>query len=128
MPKRLLTGTLDEQCEFLYTLAQEKMQQGNYTGAIHALQEIAKYRPDYRETAQLLAEARRRKSEHTFLLLAAFGGAAIFIGIGTVIQVGHDLLFLGLALVGGLLGYWAANLARSVRRQPSSPNHKKDVG
>ncbi len=113
MPKTLLTGSLDEQCEFLYTLAQDKMQQGNYTGAIHALKEIAKYRPDYRDTAQMLAEAKRRKSDHTLLLLYAFGGAALFIGIGTVTQAGNDLVLMALALVGGLLGYLVGNLIHS---------------
>ena len=38
--KQTLIGTLDEQCEFLYDLALEKMDQGNYTGAAHALKEI----------------------------------------------------------------------------------------
>ena len=37
MPKQKLTGTLDEQCEFLYGLAITKMAEGNYTGAKHAL-------------------------------------------------------------------------------------------
>jgi hypothetical protein len=117
MPKTLLTGSLDEQCEFLYTLAQTKMQQGNYTGAVHALKEITKYKPGYRDTAQLLAEAQRRKSDHTALLVCTFGGAALFIGIGTWLQVGNDLIFLALALVGGLLGYFVANWVRSMRRQ-----------
>lgn len=119
MPKKKLTGTLDEQCEFLYALAQEKIQQGNYTGAVHALQEIAKYQPSYRETLRLLAEARRRKAEHRLLLLAAMGGAALFIGIGTLIQIDNDMLFLGLALLGGLLGYLLANWTHSLRRRSS---------
>jgi hypothetical protein len=105
MPKQLLTGSLDEQCAFLYELAQQKMAQGNYTGAVHALKEIVKYAPDYRDAAELLAEAQRRKSAHTMLLLFAFGGAALFIGIGTVTQVGNDLVFIGLAVTGALLGY-----------------------
>lgn len=123
MAKTLLTGSLDEQCEFLYTLAQTKMQQGNYTGAIHALKEIAKYQPGYRDTAQLLAEAQRRKAEHTTLLFYAFGGAALFIGIGTVLQAGNDLVFLVLALAGGLLGYFAGNLMRSLRGRAGGGPH-----
>ncbi|RIK43369.1 MAG: hypothetical protein DCC57_17815 [Chloroflexi bacterium] len=103
MAKTLLTGSLDEQCEFLYTLAQTKMQQGNYTGAIHALKEIAKYQPGYRDTAQLLAEAQRRKAEHT--------------------QAGNDLVFLVLALAGGLLGYFAGNLMRSLRGRAGGGPH-----
>lgn len=113
MPKTLLTGSLDEQCEFLYTLAQGKMQQGNYTGAIHALKEIAKYQPGYRDTAQLLAEAQRRKADHRTLLIFAFGGAALFIGIGTLLQAGNDVILLALALTGLLLGYFVGNLIHS---------------
>ena len=61
MAKQALSGSLEEQCEFLYTLAVEKMGDGNYTGAVHALKEIVKYAPDYRDSAELLAEAKRRK-------------------------------------------------------------------
>ncbi|HMN31708.1 MAG TPA: hypothetical protein PKE45_26400, partial [Caldilineaceae bacterium] len=54
MPKQLLTGTLEEQCEFLYTMAVEKMAQGNYTGAVHALKEVVKHAPDFRDAQALL--------------------------------------------------------------------------
>ena len=54
MPKQLLTGSLEEQCQFLYSLALEKIQQGNYTGAVHALKEIVKYKPDFLDAADLL--------------------------------------------------------------------------
>ena len=59
------------------------------------------------------AEAKRRKSEHTSLLIYAFGGAALFVGIGTLIQAGNDLILLALALVGLLLGYFVGNLIQS---------------
>ena len=61
MPKQKLTGTLDQQCEFLYGLAITKMAEGNYTGAKHALQEIVKYKPDYRDAAQLLEQVSRQE-------------------------------------------------------------------
>jgi hypothetical protein len=115
MPKQLLTGSLDEQCEFLYNLAQEKMQQGNYTGAVHALKEIVKYAPDYRDAGQLLAEAKRRKAVHRSLLFFAFGGAALFILFGTVVQVRNDLIFLALAALGGLAGYLVGDWLRRTR-------------
>lgn len=121
MPKQLLTGTLDEQCEFLYSLAQDKMQQGNYTGAIHALKEIVKHAPDYRDAAQLLQEAKRRKAAHTALLFYALGGAILAIAIGTLAQVGNDLIFLTLALVGALVGYLVGDWMRARRSRPSDP-------
>lgn len=116
MPKQLLTGSLDEQCTFLYTLALEKMQQGNYTGAIYALKEVVKYRPDFRDAAAILAEAKQRKAEQSQLLWFAFGGAIIFVLIGTILQIGNDFLFLGLIVVGALLGFFLGNLVRSFRR------------
>ncbi len=105
MPKQMLTGTLEEQCEFLYRVAQEKMAQGNYTGAVHALKEIVKYAPDYRDAQALLVEARQRKAAQSALLWWGLAGGALFIGVGTVLQVRHDLIFLLLALVGALVGY-----------------------
>lgn len=116
MPKQLLTGTLDEQCEFLYDLALEKMKEGNFTGAIHALQEIVKYNPGFRDAKALLTDAKRRKSEQSQLLWFAFGGAALFVFIGTMIQLTNDLLFFGLIVVGALLGFFMGNLVRSLRR------------
>jgi hypothetical protein len=115
MPKQLLTGTLDEQCQFLYDLALEKMQQGNFTGAVHALNEIVKYNPDFRDVGALLAEAKRRKAEQSQLLWFVFGGAALFVFIGTMLQLGNDILFLGLIAVGALLGFFVGNLVRSLR-------------
>lgn len=122
MPKQLLTGTLDEQCGFLYDLALEKMQQGNYTGAVHALKEIVKHQPGFRDAGALLEEAKRRKAEQSQLLWFAFGGAAIFVFFGTMIQVGNDLLFIGLILVGALLGFIVGNLVRTLRRPKNNSN------
>lgn len=120
MPKQTLTGSLDEQCEFLYTLAIEKMGQGNYTGAVHALQEIIKYKPDYRDVVQLLAEAKARKSEQTFLLLSAVVGAVIAVGIGGMIGVPNDLIFLVVVVIGALVGYGAGNFIQSFRHRRTS--------
>jgi hypothetical protein len=120
MPKQLLSGSLDEQCEFLYNLALDKMGQGNFTGAVHALQEIVKHKPDFRDAAARLAEAKARKAQQNQLLWFAFGGAAIFVLIGTIIQVGNDLIFLAFAIAGGLLGFMIGNLVQSLRRPTNS--------
>jgi len=109
MQKRLLSGTLEEQCEFLYNLAEEKIRQGNYTGAVHALAEVVKHKPDFRDAAALLADVKRRKSAQTQLLWFAFGGAALGIGVGTLLQVRNDLVLLALAAVGVLVGYLVGN-------------------
>lgn len=117
MPKKLLTGTLDEQCAFLYDLAQEKMAQGNYTGAIHALKEIIKFAPQHSDAALLLKQAKARKREQSLLLWCSFGAAALFVGIGTLVNVPNDLWFLLLALVGAALGFMIANLFVTAQRR-----------
>jgi hypothetical protein len=109
MPKQMLTGSLEEQCEFLYNLAVEKMAQGNFSGAVHALQEIVKYAPEYKDASQLLAEARRRRTTQSRLLWYAFAGAAVFIGIGTWLRMSNDFTLLFLAIVGALIGYGIGN-------------------
>ncbi len=115
MPKQQLTGTLEEQCQFLYDLALTKMSEGNYTGAKHAFEEIVKYNPDFRDAATLLKEVKRRKSDQTVLLWMAILGAVIFAGGGSLAQVSNDLYLLILALVGAVVGYGAGNLIRSFR-------------
>jgi hypothetical protein len=115
MPKQKLTGTLEQQCEFLYGLAITKMSEGNYTGAKHALEEIVKYKPDYRDAQQLLVQVRRQKSDQTFLIIMAFIGAAVGIAIGSFGRLGNDLVLLLLAGVGALVGYGLGNYIRSFR-------------
>lgn len=122
MPKQKLTGTLEQQCEFLYGLAISKMAQGNYTGAKHALQEIVKHKPDFRDAQQLLDEVSRKKSDQTFLIVMAFVGAAAGVAVGSLGQLGNDLVLLVLAGVGALLGYGAGNFIRSFR---AAANNRK---
>lgn len=115
MPQKRLTGTLEEQCEFLYGLAVAKIAQGNYTGARHALEEIVKYKPDYRDAGQLLAQVREKKSEQTFLVVMAVLGGCIGAALGSLVGALNDLVLLVLAGVGALLGYGAGNFIRSFR-------------
>ena len=117
MPKQTLSGTLEEQCGFLYDLALEKMAQGNYTGAVHALKEIVKHKPDFRDAAALLDEAKARKSEQNFLLLMAAAGAVIAVAVGGMIGVPNDLIFLAILVVGALVGYGVGNFVQSFRHR-----------
>lgn len=107
MPKQVLTGTVDEQMEFLYQLAIEKMAEGNYTGAVHHLSDVVKHNPNYRDAQQLLREVKRKKRQQSTLVIAGFVGAALFVGIGTSLQVSNDGIFLALALLGAIVGYIA---------------------
>ena len=115
MPKQKLTGTLEQQCEFLYGLAITKMAQGNYTGAKHALEEIVKYKPDFRDAQQLLQEVSHKKSDQTFLVMMAILGAAVGVAVGSIGQLGNDLVLLALAGIGALVGYGVGNYIRSFR-------------
>ena len=117
MPKLALTGTLDEQCDFLYELALDKMKEGNYTGAYHALKEVVHHRPDDSAAAEALALAVFKKTEQRGLLLWSITGGAIFLGIGTWFGVTNDLLFIGLTVIGVLVGYALANLFNSYRQR-----------
>ena len=115
MPKQKLTGTLEQQCEFLYGLAITKIAQGNYTGAKHALEEIVKHKPDFRDAQQLLQEVSRKKSDQTFLVVFAILGALVGVAVGSIGRLGNDLVLLALAGVGALVGYGVGNYIRSFR-------------
>lgn len=105
MRKEKLVGTLEEQCAFLYDLAVDKMEQGNYTGAFHALKEVVKHKPDYQDAAELLQQAKQQKSEQRFLLVIALIGSIVAVWIGSRLQLSNDLLFIVLAVIGALAGY-----------------------
>lgn len=120
MPKEMLTGTLEEQCAFLYDLGREKMETGNYVGAIHAFGEIVKYAPDFRDTAELLETSRRRKAEQRFLIVGAIMGGVAMIAVGSALNLRNDLFLLALALVGTLVGYVLAIVVNGRRQGDSS--------
>lgn len=119
MPKQTLTGTLEEQCEFLYQLAQEKMVQGNYTGAVHALDEVVKHLPAFRDAAVLLTTAKQKKAEQRRLLFAGMGGSLLFIALGTFLQLPNDWAFLAFVFVGALFGFGVGNFFEIRKRRQS---------
>lgn len=120
MPKEWLSGSLDEQCEFLYRTATDKMAEGNYTGAVYALREVVRHRPDYKDAARLLALARSRKRQQRNTLIFSLLGAILFVGIGTSAGLSNDFALLALALVGLLVGYAGVNLVSSLRRSKAA--------
>ncbi len=120
MSKQLLSGTLEEQCDALVQMAQEKMSAGNYTGAYHVLKEVVKHAPERKDAVDLLAVAKNRKSEQTSLLLLSLGGAILFVGIGSAIRLSGDLWLLAFGFVGLLVGYGIGNLFNSLRRSARS--------
>ena len=125
MPKQMLSGSLDEQCQFLYDLGIEKFAQGNYTGAVHAFREIIKYAPDFRDTEELLAIAQQRKSEQRFLVLSAIIGGVVMVAIGSVLQLRNDLYLLAFALVGTLVGYFVGAYLNYRRQTKAQHQHSE---
>lgn len=114
MRKQELTGTLEEQCETLYEIAQDKMSQGNYTGAYHALKDIVNHKPDFRDVEELFAEAKAKKSEQRFLILVSLITSMLFVWIGSQLRISNDIVFISVAVVGAIFGYviavWLSNL------------------
>ena len=123
MSKQLLTGTLEEQCDTLVEMAQEKMAAGNFTGAYHALKEVVKHAPERADAVALLAEAKRRKSEQTRLLLISLMGAILFVGIGSAANVSGDLWLLALGFVGLLVGDGVGNFFNRLGRTSQTDLH-----
>lgn len=110
MPKQMLSGTLDEQCAFLYQLASEKAAVGNYSGATHALKEILKHKPAYPGARELMASAMAGRRQQRFLLWFSLAGAIGGVFAGTLLSLSNDLWLLAMAAVGGLVGFGVGNL------------------
>lgn len=106
MPKQTLTGTLEEQCEFLYQLAQEKMAQGNYTGAVHALQEVTKHAPTFRDAAALLREAKQKKSGASTAAFYGHGRGSTLYCVGYRFPITQRLAISALCCCRRFTGIW----------------------
>lgn len=113
MVRKMLEGTMEEQCEFLYTLALDKMKTGNFTGALYALREVAKHDPGYRDVASLLAQARRRKAEQRSLILVGLGTGVLFAIAARAAGLTHDLGLMASGLAGLVCGYWGYSRLRA---------------
>ena len=117
MARQELQGTLEEQCEFLYGLAVEKMQAGNFSGAGYALKELHRHDPGYRDVAQLLVMVKIRKARQRNLILAGVAGGALAASIANLLGVASDLGLIAAAAAGLICAYV---LATVFRRRPSA--------
>ena len=116
MARQELQGTLEEQCEFLYRLAVEKMRNGNFSGALYALKELHRHNPDYRDVAVLLAEVKYRKARQRTLILAGLAGGTLFASIAHLLGVTADLWLIAAAAAGLVCAYAVATVC--LRRAP----------
>ena len=117
MARQELQGTLEEQCEFLYGLAVEKMQAGNFSGAVYALKELHRHDPGYRDVARLLATVKIRKARQRNLILAGVAGGALAVSIANLLGVTADLWLIAAAAAGLVCTYALAMVLR--RRAPT---------
>lgn len=111
--KQQLQGTIEEQCAFLYDLAQDKMKAGNFAGALYALKEVARHKPDYRDVQTLLPQLRQRKAEQRRLILIGLGSGIAFASGALAAGVDNDLWVMACGLAGLVCGYGGYSLLKS---------------
>lgn len=118
-----LTGSPEEQADQLYDLAEEAMAQGRYSGAYRYWQEIEKALPGYRDVPDRLAEANLARREQRFLIMGALAGAVVLVFLARSFGAERELVLLGAAVLGLLVGWLISLLLFSAmmrRRKPAS--------
>lgn len=122
MPVRRLEGTVEEQAAQIYELAAEAMQEGRYTAAYRYYLEIERAVPGFRDVPERLAEAKYAKREQRSLLMGSFAGAMVLIVLARLLGNDNELIFLGVAALGLILGF-ALTLALYPRlaKRPKPP-------
>lgn len=117
-----LTGTPEEQADQLYELAEEAMSQGRYTAAYRYWQDIDKVLPGYRDVPERLAEANLARREQRFLIMGALLGAVVLVFLARSLGAERELVLLGAAVLGLLVGWLISLLVFSatVRRRKTT--------
>ncbi len=105
MPVKPLEGTVEEQAAQIYDLAAEAMAEGRFTGAYHYYQEIERALPGFRDVPELLAKANYARKEQRYLLMGSITGAMILIVLARLLGNDNELIFLGAAVLGLLVGF-----------------------
>ena len=105
MPVKYLEGTVEEQAAQIYDLAAEAMQEGRFTAAYRYYLEIERAVPGFRDVPELLAKANFALNEQRSLLLGSITGASVLIVLARLLGNDNELVFLGVAVLGLLLGF-----------------------
>jgi hypothetical protein len=105
MPVKTLEGTIEEQAAQIYDLAAEAMQEGRFTAAYRYYLEIERAVPGFRDVPELLAKANYARKEQRTLLLGSITGASVLIVLARLLGNDNELVFLGVAVLGLLLGF-----------------------
>ena len=108
-PRRLmatheLQGTVEEQAAQLYDMALEATEEGRYAAATRYLREIERAVPGFRDVPQRLAQADYSRREQRFLALGSMTGAILFIIAARLSGTDRELVFLGAAVLGLIVG------------------------
>jgi hypothetical protein len=106
MPIKRLEGTVEEQAAQIYDLAAEAMQEGRYTAAYRYYLEIERALPGFRDVPQRLAQANYARREQRFLLMGSLAGAMLLIVLARLLGNSNELVFLGAAVLGLMLGFF----------------------
>lgn len=122
MPVKTLEGTVEEQAAQIFDMAAEAMQEGRYTAAYRYYLEIERAVPGFRDVPELLTKASYAKREQRSLLMGSLAGAIVLIVLARLLGNDNELIFLGAAVLGLVLGF-ALTLALYPRlaRRPKPP-------
>ncbi len=122
MPVKTLEGTVEEQAAQIFDMAAEAMQEGRYTAAYRYYLEIERAVPGFRDVPERLAAASYARKEQRSLLMGSLAGAIVLIVLARLLGNDNELIFLGAAVLGLVLGF-ALTLALYPRlaRRPKPP-------
>ena len=122
MPIKTLEGTVEEQAAQIYDLAAEAMQQGRYTAAYRYYLEIERAVPGFRDVPQRLAAASYARKEQRSLLMGSLAGAMVLIVLVRLLGNNNELIFLGAAVLGLVIGFvLTLTLYPRLARRPKPP-------
>ena len=105
MPVKTLEGTVEEQAAQIYDLAAEAMQEGRYTAAYRYYMAIERALPGFRDVPQRLAQANYARKEQRSLLMGSLTGAMLLIVLARLLGNANELVFLGAAVLGLVVGF-----------------------
>ncbi len=109
MPKKQLSGPLEEQLATVYQIVLERMREGKYGGAVHYAREIIKVNPNYRDIQQLLRRAQAARRRQSLTLAGSLVVALVAIGVSRGLGWREDWQSLLFGFIGLLVGFLLIN-------------------
>ena len=117
-----LTGPVEEQAAQMYDLAVTAMEEGRYSGAYRYFLEIESAVPGFRDVPERLRQADYARREQRFLAMGSFAGAIILVIAARLLNAQNELVFLGAAVTGLLVGFLITLvLYPRIARRPKPP-------